>query len=431
MLKRLGWVTIIPMILLCILGLFTLLSTTIGLDGQIALEEIVVKQIIFIAIGFVLFFIVSFLDISYLRHPQLWGILYVITIILLVVTAFWAPVINGVQRWLIIGGVQIQPSEIAKIMVIIMTASVISSRDKIGEWKAFFLSFALLLPILFLVFIEPHGSMTIMIFGIWFLMVFIFMHHQFRNFLLLLVIATIAIGGLMLSLSQFILAGLLIAAGVVIGIFGIYWKEEWRKLFLIALVIGGIMGAVSAVSWQFVLRDYQKDRIETYLNEGANATEQDFNVIQSKVAIGSGGLFGKGFGYGTQSRLKFLPEHQTDFIFATYAEQFGLVGSIFLLSLYGILIAWIFIVGYKVHENTFFSMIVIGIGLKFVIEIFINIGTNTGVIPATGIPLPLMSAGGSSILLTFIALGLVQSVIRHYQKELITPGMVDNEDLLI
>jgi rod shape determining protein RodA len=133
-------------------------------------------------------------------------------------------------------------------------------------------------------------------------------------------------------------------------------------------------------------------------------------------------LFGKGFGNGTQSKRNFLPEHQTDFIFASFAEEFGLVGSLFLMTLYGYLVVKCFTIGMNTSDNQFLSLLTLGVGVKLLLEVFINIGTNIGTIPATGIPLPLMSAGGSITIMTFVAMGLVREALPR------NPIVVQGED---
>ena len=205
-------------------------------------------------------------------------------------------------------------------------------------------------------------------------------------------------------------------AGIVITIFILYSKTNWKSLALVALCIGFLLGLFLNVSWESLLHDYQKDRIVAYFNPSETAENESFNVNQSKIAIGSGQLLGKGFGNGTQSKRNFLPEHQTDFIFASFAEEFGLLGGVFVLGLYGFLILYCFFLAINTMENTLYSLLCLGVGIKILLEVFINLGTNMGTIPATGIPLPLMSAGGTITMMTFACLGLVQNVSNRYRK---------------
>ncbi|HKZ34994.1 MAG TPA: FtsW/RodA/SpoVE family cell cycle protein, partial [Patescibacteria group bacterium] len=171
-------------------------------------------------------------------------------------------------------------------------------------------------------------------------------------------------------------------------------------LSFVLLVLPGI--------W-FLLREYQKQRIFSFLNPYADPLGTGYNVIQSTIAVGSGQLFGRGLGRGTQSRLQFLPEYHTDFIFATLAEELGFFGSILLLFLFFFLIFHVFETA-RSAPNTFGVFIAIGVGAMILFQVCVNVGMNIGIIPITGITLPLVSYGGSSLLATLISLGLVASV---------------------
>ncbi len=188
-----------------------------------------------------------------------------------------------------------------------------------------------------------------------------------------------------------------------------------------------VLGITSTVVWDNVLKDYQKERIEVFLDPSKDTGDAGFNVNQAKIAIGSGKIFGKGFGNGTQSKRNFLPEYRTDFIFASYAEEFGLLGSVLLLTLFAIIITTSINRTISLgNHDPYFAMIMIGITVKLLLEVFINIGTNTGVIPATGIPLPLVSAGGSNVLVTLFSLGVIQSIISHSTQVDDTDSIVES-----
>jgi rod shape determining protein RodA len=201
--------------------------------------------------------------------------------------------------------------------------------------------------------------------------------------------------------------------GLIVSIFAYYYRDRWRILIIISFLLSILLGLTASVVWDNVLKDYQKERIEVFLDPSKDTGDTGFNVNQAKIAIGSGQIWGKGFGNGTQSKRNFLPEYRTDFIFASFAEEFGLIGSIFLLVLYFIIILTGFNKTISLSKEPFFAMIITGFTVKILLEVFINVGTNTGVIPATGIPLPLVSAGGSSILVTLFSLGVIQSIISH------------------
>jgi len=415
--KHVSLFLIIPLVLLIIIGLVTLYSTLILPTGGLADTDIFTKQLIFIGVGSLLFLLFSYIDLSYLKHWQVLLIIYTITIILLVLTLLFGPVIKNVKRWLIIGGIQIQPSEIAKFTVIIVTSVIFSMKEKYSEWILFLLSFLFLAPILVLIYIQPSGSIMVLTLSIWFLLVFMGLNNPIRNAVILTILLSTVGAFLISSITGNNLWFLLLIVAVVVGIFGFYAESNWKLFIVISFVIALLVGALSSVTWRNLLKDYQKQRIVAFINPEETSSDNLFNVNQSKIAIGSGRIFGKGFGNGTQSKRNFLPEFRTDFIFASYAEEFGLVGSLFLMLLYGLIIAFCFMTAVNCTGNTMYSLISMGVGIKMLLEIFINIGTNTGSIPATGIPLPLMSAGGTITVMTLVCLGLVHNIsLKNSQK---------------
>lgn len=416
---------LIPTVLISFIGLITLLSTTIESNGQFGDISIVRKQVIFLIIGFFIYFLVTFFKISLLKYIQFIIPIYFLTIILLIAVYFFGPVINNVQRWLVIGGVQLQPSEIAKVTVILTTACIFSFKEKYNQWILLLISFIAVLPIFLLVYFEPAGSMSLLILLIWFLVAFTGLSNQLRNSIALIIAGSLATSIFLVSFSGNWLYVLIGIIGALIWIFSFYFRDNWRIVVSVSACIGIFLGFVSMFLYKDVLRDYQKNRIEAFLNPTQSTQDIGFNVNQARIAIGSGQILGKGFGNGTQSKRDFLPEHQTDFIFASFAEEFGLVGSLFLLVLYGIIIIRILTIGIS-SSDSFYSMILIGIAMKILFEVFINIGTNLGVIPATGIPLPLMSAGGTITIMTLFSLGIVQSIINTKDIYQNSENIIDN-----
>jgi rod shape determining protein RodA len=402
---------LLPLVILSIIGVMTLLSTTILPKGGFGDLEIVYKQILFVIVGIVLFLLLSKIDLTYLKHWQVMTIIYVLTLSLLLITFFFAPTINYVRRWLVIGGIQIQPSEIAKVVVILYTALILSKKDTYNEWLLFFVSFLLTIPFVVLIYIEPDASMALLTLLVWFSVAFLGLTNPVRNTIVILIVGSIVGAFLFSAITGNLLWYLLVIVGVVLAVFAFYSKNPWRKVAVIALIIAFVLGIASSAVWDRMLKDYQKDRIIAFFNPTETEADIGFNVNQSRIAIGSGRLFGKGFGNGTQSKRNFLPEHQTDFIFASFAEEFGLAGSLFLMALYGYLIVKCFTIGMDTSDNQFLSLLTLGVGVKLLLEVFINIGTNLGTIPATGIPLPLMSAGGSITVMTFVAMGLVREAL--------------------
>ncbi len=407
---------ILPLLILCAIGILTLLSTTILPEGGFGDLEIVYKQILFVLSGFILFFLVSKVDLSYLKHWQSLLIIYLPTLVLLIVTLLFAPTISNVRRWLVIGGVQIQPAEIAKLVVIIYTAVLMSKKESLNEWFLFGISFLLTIPYVVLIYLQPNASMSLLTLLIWFFVAFMGLTNPLRNSAVLLVLGFVLGGFLLGTITGSLGWYLLIIPGVILTIFIFYSQNSWRKAVVISLIFGIFLGLFSSVAWQGILQDYQKDRIIAFLNPSETESDIGFNVNQARIAIGSGQLVGKGFGNGTQSKRDFLPEHQTDFIFASFAEEFGLIGSLLLIALYGYLIVYCLLIAMDTSKEQFFSLLVLGVGIKLLFEVFINLGTNMGAIPATGIPLPLMSAGGSITVMTLLALGLVQNVKKESDK---------------
>ncbi len=416
---------LIPSILISFIGVVTLLSTTIDSNGQFGDVSIVQRQFIFLLIGFIIYFLISLFDASLFKYTQIIIPIYILTLILLICVYLFGPVINNVQRWLVIGGVQLQPSEIAKVTVILTTACIFSFKGKYNQWILFLISFLAVLPIFLLVYFEPAGSMSLLILLIWFLVAFTGLSDQLRNSIALFIAALVAISIFLVSFSGNWLYILIGAVGTIIAIFAFYFRDSWRIIVSVSFCIGVLLGLVSMFLYNDVLKDYQRKRIEAFLNPTQSTQDIGFNVNQARIAIGSGQIFGKGFGNGTQSKRDFLPEHQTDFIFASFAEEFGLVGSLFLLTLYGIIIIRILMIAIS-SGDTFSSMILVGIAMKILFEVFINIGTNLGVIPATGIPLPLMSAGGTITIMTLLSLGIVQSIINRKDTYKSVNNIIDN-----
>jgi len=408
---------VLPLILIIVIGLVTLYSTLILPTGGLGDTSILTKQILFLVIGIILFVAISYIDLSYLKFWQVQLIIYLLTIALLIAVLLFGPTIKGVKRWLVIGGVQIQPSEIAKLTVIILTAFIFSLKNKYNKWTLFLLSFFLMLPIFFLIYKEPSGSMAFLTLAIWFIIAFLGLNNPLRNTVLLSIIGCTVGAFLISSVTGNNLWYLLLIPATMIAIFGFYTKNNWKVFVIIASVLALFVGALTTITWHRVLKPYQKDRVVAFINPEETTGDIGFNVNQSKIAIGSGRIFGKGFGNGTQSKRNFLPEFRTDFIFASFAEEFGLVGSVFLISLYAVIIVICFLGAINSSGDVLQSLLCVGIGVKLLLEVFINIGTNTGGIPATGIPLPLMSAGGTITIMTLIELGIVHNIIlKNSQK---------------
>ena len=280
-------------------------------------------------------------------------------LILLISVLILSPEVRGAHRWFIIGDFYLQPSEFIKPLLIISLASFFAKiQTKINFFRFYILSFALLAVPVFLIFLEPDLGTAAILSAVWLFMLFL---------------SPIKLKSLILFLLPFLL--------------------------------------LIPISY-FFLADYQKARIVSFLNPTADPLGHGYNVIQSQIAIGSGQITGRGWGRGTQSHLRFLPEQHTDFIFATFAEEQGLIGIIILFVLFGILIWRGIKTAYK-NSSLLGSLLAIGVTCLIFIQTVVNIGMNLGVLPVTGVSLPLLSYGGSGLVSTLISLGLLASISRH------------------
>ncbi len=314
------------------------------------------KQLIRILIGFGVFFILAFSSLKHLtKHAYL---LYGINIILLLIVSVVGHTGMGAQRWISIGGFIFQPSEPMKITLVLALARYFSSTDtrEVKTLKLFFGGLLLTLIPFALVLVQPDLGTALIL---------------------------SMLGGVMFFIS-----------GIPMSRFG-------AILITLALSI--------PVIWNMGLRDYQKQRILTFVQPDKDTAGASYHITQSKIALGSGGWLGDGYLKGSQSHLNFLPEKQTDFIFTMFAEEFGFLGSFGLLILYLIVFIICFFISMRARSR-FSNILGIGLLTNFALYLFINIAMVTGVIPIVGVPLPLISYGGSSILALLIGFGIIQSI---------------------
>lgn len=352
---------LIVAVLIAVIGVMSIYSSNYQKEG-ILWQTIFQRQILWIGLGLLLFFYMS--NFNYRR---LWDITYIVygVITFLLFLVFVLGIVRlGAQRWLRLGWFNLQPSEVAKLIMVIFLARYFSSKS------------------------SSEVSLPVSRYGI------------FRGLILPFIFIAFPVG---LIIEQPDLgSGLLVMFMFIIMVF----LSGVRLRYLVILTV--FVGLCFPVVWNY-LRDYQKDRLLVFLNPNVDPLGAGYTVIQSKIAIGSGQLFGKGWLLGTQSQLHFLPESHTDFIFATFAEEWGFVGCVILLALYYILIRQ----GIKIASKTgdyFGKLLASGISLMLGIQVFINICMNMGLAPVVGVPLPLMSYGGSSIMTTFVALGILVNI---------------------
>jgi len=322
------------------------------------------KQMAYFAAGLVLLVVASVTDIRFwmsIAYPA-----YVVSLILLVAVMFVGHSALGAQRWISVGPIEIQPSELMKIALILALARFLHglSVEDISKPLRLVIPLVMIAMPAYLVLKQPNLGTTI----------------------------------------------ILVADGVsLLFLAGLSW-------WWIAPALGGIAAAVP-LAWRFFLHDYQKQRVMTFLDPESDALGAGWNITQAKIAIGSGGVSGKGFLQGTQSRLNFLPEKHSDFIITNFAEEFGFAGSIALLLLFAI------VIGYGVQiaasaRSQFGRLVAMGLTLNFFFYILINGAMVMGLIPVVGIPMPLISYGGTAMLSVMFGFGILMSVHVHRQVEI-------------
>ncbi|MGL4642391.1 MAG: rod shape-determining protein RodA [Cetobacterium sp.] len=313
------------------------------------------KEIVWIGLGIVTYFTFAFID--YRVYGKYYKIIYLINVIFLLLVFIIGDKRLGAQRWIDLGFITIQPSEFSKLFIVLTFSEVLATKfnSKFSGLKNIVATSFHIIPIFLLIAAQPDLGTSLVI-------VFLYLVLVFIN--------------------------------------GIDWKT------IILLGIAGI--SMAPIGYFFLLKDYQKERVLTFLNPEADLLGSGWNVTQSMIAVGSGGVFGKGFLQGTQSKLRFLPESHTDFIAAVFLEERGLVGGCVLLVLYVLLLWGILRIGDK--SEGFGKLICYGISAIFFFHIVINVGMVTGIMPVTGLPLLLMSYGGTSFLFAFAMLGIVQSI---------------------
>jgi rod shape determining protein RodA len=349
---KLDWLMLIVALLLLTIGLAALYS--VSFSGNEFNSGYFVKQIIAILIGIGVMTLLALYD--YRAFGFFSTKLYLSAVLILFGVIYFGIQFRGTSGWFGISGFNFQPVELTKLIVIIFLANFLSKkRNELSTWVRIFSSAILIFIPVFLVLRQPDFGSAVIIVGIW--------------------------------------LGMFLASGI----------SKKNLVIFISIVLVTIFS-----SW-FFLRDYQKDRIKNFVNPYNDPRGSGYNVIQSIVAVGSGGVWGKGLGHGSQSQLNFLPEKRTDFIFAAIGEELGFWGSALVLGLFGVLLYRMKNIARFARDNVGYLMSV-GIMIMFALQIFINIGMNIGIAPIAGVPLPLLSYGGSSIVIMLASLGILQSI---------------------
>ncbi|MBP8717900.1 MAG: rod shape-determining protein RodA [Candidatus Atribacteria bacterium] len=354
LIKHIDYSLIFLVLVLCFLGLLVIYSTT---QPEISNEEdmqFTKRQLLYILVGLFLCFIVATIDYHQLEKIAI--PIYILAIIMLVYVLLFGKTMGGSRRWIKVAGFDVQPSEFAKIALIIFLADFLSrQKDKLSNFLYFLLPFLFTGILMLLITKQPDLGTAIVFLAIVLFMIYV--------------------------------------AGI-----------EWKYILMISL----LLVASFPVLWSF-LKDYQRKRIIFFLNPELDPLGAGYNIIQSKVAIGSGGLLGQGLFSGIQSQLKFLPAQHTDFVFAVIGEELGFLGALLLLSLF-ILLLW---KGIKIAQEApdlLGTFLATGVVAFMFFHIFINIGMVMGIVPATGLPLPFISYGGTFMITNFIGIGLLLNV---------------------
>ncbi len=315
--------------------------------------------------GIILMFIVAMIPIWFWRSMS--GIAYMVAFILLLVVEFFGSVGMGAQRWIDLGFIRLQPSEMMKFTLVMVLAAYYDWLDPKRVSRPLYVLIPTLLILVptVLVLMQPNLGTALML----------------------------LLGG----------ATVMFAAGV----------SLWYFAAVVSLGVAGIAGVffTRGTPWQ-LLHDYQYKRIDTFLDPAADPLGAGYNIIQAKIALGSGGWSGKGFMQGTQSRLNFLPEKHTDFIFTTLAEEFGFIGAFSLLALYALIIGFCLVAAFQ-NRDRFSSLLIVGVAANFFFYIAVNLSMVMGMAPVVGVPLPLLSYGGSAMMVLLVGFGLVQSAHVH------------------
>src|SRR3989338_4645389 len=352
---HIDWHMFVPAILISLAGLVTMNS----FSGE---NYFFFRQNIWLLVSIVVFVAAATVDWRFLRQTKVLVPIFVLTLMVLLALLLAGQATRGVQSWFQFGTFAFQPSDPAKLVIILMLSKYFSRRHiEIRNLRHILVSGAYAFLMFVLIFLQPDLGGALVIAGIW--------------------------------------LGMVLVSGI-----------SKKHLAFVAL-LGAV---VSLVLWMFIFAPYQKARIISFIHPLADVRGAGYNAYQSTIAVGSGGVFGKGVGQGSQSKLQFLPEYETDFIFAAFVEEWGFVGTVILLILCLILLTRV-VNNAQVAATNFETFFGLGIAILFTTQIAVHAGMNMGVLPVTGITFPFMSYGGSHLVTEWLALGILSSMQRHSQ----------------
>lgn len=352
------WILLLCILVVVLFGIITIKPFPIGEDGYFFS-----RQIIWLFLGLGVFFAALSIDWNFLKTNGIFlFFLYIFLLILLFMLIFTVSSIKGAASWYRVYSLSIEPVELMKVALVLLFAKYFSKRHiEIARFFHIFVSGAYALLPIGLVLVQPDFGSAMVLAALW--------------------------------------LGMAIVGGIKI------------KHLLLLFILGILM---FSILWSFIFAPYQKARIISFLNPQNDIRGSGYHALQSMIAVGSGGIFGKGIGYGTQSRLEFLPENETDFIFASFAEEWGFFGVIILFFFFSVILWRILRVGIYA-ENNFEKLYAAGLAVLLFFQSIIHIGMNVGMLPITGLGFPFLSYGGSSMLSLFLAVGILQSF--HIRKK--------------
>ncbi len=364
--QNFDWWLIVAVGLLVLLGIILINNTTAGVEGIFdtanLLQDFTFRQIIYALVGFGILFVLS--QIDYRIFAGLSWVFYLSMLALLGVVFIIGRLTLGAQRWIPLGPFQLQPSEIGKLLIVLVLAKFLAdhspraARKQTDQWRTLALSLGIVLIPTIMTYWQPDLGTSL---------IFIF------------------------------------AWGVMVLAAGLSWKQ--------LLILGVVMLILLPIVW-LTMQDYQRARLTSFLNPAADPLGAGYNVTQARIAIGSGEVFGRGIGAGTQSQLQFLRIRHTDFIFSVVGEELGFFGGIFFFGLY-VFVLLRMLRAAQVSRSVFGRLTAVGFAAALFFQAFVNLGMNVGIMPVTGIPLPFVSSGGSSLVTYLMMIGIIQSILAH------------------
>lgn len=359
--QNFDWWLIVAVGLLVLLGVILINNTTAGVEGIFdtanLLQDFTFRQIIYALVGFGVLFVLS--QIDYRIFAGLSWVFYLGMLALLGVVFIIGRLTLGAQRWIPLGPFQLQPSEIGKLLIVLVLAKFLADNSKqMDKWRTLAFSLGIVLVPTIMTYLQPDLGTSLIFIFLWGVMV--------------------------------------LAAGL-----------SWKQL----LILGVLLLILLPIVW-LTMQDYQRARLTTFLNPAADPLGAGYNVTQARIAIGSGEVFGRGIGAGTQSQLQFLRIRHTDFIFSVVGEELGFFGGVFFFGLY-VFVLLRMLRAAQVSRSVFGRLTAVGFAAALFFQAFVNLGMNVGIMPVTGIPLPFVSSGGSSLVTYLMMIGIIQSILAH------------------